>query len=304
MRRAGRAVAWALGMLMLAAGPAAPSVGVETVPERPSPGQVFRVRVQGAEPRGQVEVRLGNRSFALWPAGPEAWEGLAALDRDEAAPSRELFVVDLLPQGEQLLALGELAVEPREYGTQEIRVDESMVTLSPAAQERADRENAVIRTAFNARSAEKLWAAPFGWPTPGEVSGPYGVRRVYNGKPKSYHNGVDIAAPRGAAVTASAPGRVALVGDYFYTGHTVFVDHGLGLFTAYFHLDSAAVVEGEQVEAGTILGLVGSTGRSTGPHLHWGVYLSGLRVDPGSLLLATGASVVAGAAAAEGGAGN
>lgn len=285
MRR--KCVAWKalVGTLLLSAAASA-GVRIDAIPQRPSPGQIFRVRVAGAAPKGALELRLGPRAFSLWPDGEAGWEGFAALDRDETAPSRELFVVDVFPQGEQLLGIAEVSVEPREYGIQELKVDEAMVTLSPAAAQRAERENTVIRAVLAARSAERLWSPPFVAPTPGEVSGPFGVRRVFNGKPKNYHNGLDIAAPRGASVTASAAGRVALVGNYFYTGNTVLVDHGLGLYTAYFHMDSAAVVDGERVEAGTVLGLVGSTGRSTGPHLHWGVYLAGVRVDPLSLVAA------------------
>ncbi|MBI5015150.1 MAG: M23 family metallopeptidase [Deltaproteobacteria bacterium] len=277
-------VGQALAGVLLLTGSVAGALRIETTPSRPSPGQLFWVTVAGAATHGSLELRLGARAFALWADGRAGWEGFAVLDRDESAASREFFVVDTFPAGEQLVGVGEIGVEPRDYGSQEVKVDESMVTLSPSDQERADRENALIRSVLATRSPERLWSAAFVVPTPGEITGPFGVRRIYNGKPKGYHNGVDIAAARGAPVTASAAGRVALVGDYFYTGNTVLVDHGLGLYTAYFHMDSAAVVEGERVETGTILGLVGSTGRSTGPHLHWGVYLSGARADPGSLL--------------------
>jgi murein DD-endopeptidase MepM/ murein hydrolase activator NlpD len=287
MKGTGRVGGAVVGMLFLA-GSALGAPRIEVTPQRPSPGQLFRVRVADAVPQGSMEVRLGARSFALWPTAEGSWEGFAALDRDEAAPAREFFLVDAFPEGERLLGIAEVPVESREYGIQQLKVDEGMVTLSPADEQRAERENMVIRAALAVRSAGRLWSPPFALPVPGEISGPFGVRRVFNGKPKSYHNGVDIAAARGTPVTVSASGRVALVGDYFYTGNTVLVDHGLGLYTAYFHMDSATVVEGERVEAGTVLGLVGSTGRSTGPHLHWGVYLSGVRVDPLSLLGLTG----------------
>ncbi|MEW6487154.1 MAG: M23 family metallopeptidase, partial [Thermodesulfobacteriota bacterium] len=154
-----------------------------------------------------------------------------------------------------------------------------------------DREAVRIRAALAGRSDRRLWEGSFRVPAEGPVSSPFGVRRIYNDKPRGYHGGLDIAAPRGAPVLAGAAGRVALAGDFFYTGNTVFLDHGLGLFTAYFHLDSLAVEDGEAVAAGQLVGRVGSTGRSTGPHLHWGVYVSGLRADPLSLLRIAGRGV-------------
>jgi murein DD-endopeptidase MepM/ murein hydrolase activator NlpD len=192
--------------------------------------------------------------------------------------------MDVDPAGETLAGVHELQIRSRDYGVQNISVDESMVTLSAHNQKRVDMENATILAVLAQRSPDRLWSTPFKMPVPGDITGPFGVRRVYNGKPKGYHNGVDISAPRGTPVTAPAGGRVVLVGDYFMTGRTVVLDHGLGLHTAYFHMDSAAVVEGEVLEAGAVVGLVGSTGRSTGAHLHWGVYVSGVRGDPESML--------------------
>ena len=98
------------------------------------------------------------------------------------------------------------------------------------------------------------------------------------------HAGVDFVADRGTAVVAANSGRIALVGDYFFPGRLVIVDHGLGLYTLYFHLDTVAVTEGDRVDRGQTLGTVGATGRATGPHLHFGAQVSGARVDPAALL--------------------
>lgn len=289
----------AIALLVVASLAAAPAAGaglrVETRPASPAPAQLFQVRVEAGDrdPGTAPELRIGGRTFPLW-AGGEGWEGLAVLDRDTATGVQELSVIARAAEGERLLGTAEIAVGRRDYGVQELRVDERMVTLSPEDAERAERENRLIRSVLAAVTRERFWAGPFAVPVPGAVTGPFGVRRVFNGKPKNYHGGVDIGARRGAQVEASAAGRVALVGDYFYTGNTVFLDHGFGLYTAYFHMESVAVAEGDKVETGAVLGRVGSTGRSTGPHLHWGVYLSGLRVDPTSLVELTGAAGVGG----------
>src|SRR5439155_829519 len=100
-----------------------------------------------------------------------------------------------------------------------------------------------------------------------------GVQRIINGKPRAAHSGADYSAPRGTPVVAANAGRVALVGDYFFPGRLVALDHGLGLYTLYFHLDSVAVAEGDRVDRGQTLGTVGATGRATGPHLHFGAQL-------------------------------
>ncbi|MDF1552751.1 MAG: M23 family metallopeptidase [Deferrisomatales bacterium] len=263
---------------------------VELAPAQPAPGEVFRVTVHGVEGGDAVRATFGDREFALWQLSDTTWEGLAAVDREQAPGQASLLLSVLRQQDRQPLAALTMTVAPREYPEQHLRVQEGMVHLSPEDQERAARENRVIRKVLGRRTAERLWQTPFAMPLSGPVTSAFGVRRVYNGTPKSYHSGLDIAAPRGAPVHAAGAGTVALVGDYFYTGHTVFVDHGLGLYTAYFHLDTVAVREEQQVAAGGELGQVGSTGRSTGPHLHWGVYLSGRKADPLSLLHAFGAA--------------
>lgn len=273
-----------LGLVLAWVGGARGELRVETRPERPAPGEVFALRVSGALPGGGLEVRFGSRAFPLWRTPAGGWEGLAALDRDETSPSRDLVFVAVSEGAEIPVGVHELRVGTREYGVQEIFVDDAKVHLSPKDQERVDRENAAILAVLAVKSGERLWRPPFRLPVAGAVTGRFGVRRVYNGTPKGYHNGIDLSAPHGVPVGAAAAGRVALVGDYFMTGNTVVLDHGLGLQTAYFHMASAAVAVGDLVPAGGTVGLVGSTGRSTGPHLHWGVYLSGLRGDPESLL--------------------
>jgi murein DD-endopeptidase MepM/ murein hydrolase activator NlpD len=112
----------------------------------------------------------------------------------------------------------------------------------------------------------------------------FGARRIINGKPRMPHSGVDFGAERGTPVVASNRGRVALVGDFFFAGRLVVLDHGLGLYTLYFHLDRADVPEGAIVERGEQVGVVGATGRATGPHLHWAAQLGASRIDALALL--------------------
>src|SRR5207249_12080773 len=132
------------------------------------------------------------------------------------------------------------------------------------------------------------WSAPSralpAFPTRRSSDLGFGARRIINGKPRAAHSGADYSAPRGTPVVAANAGRVALVGDYFFPGRLVALDHGLGLYTLYFHLDSVAVAEGDRVDRGQTLGTVGASGRATGPHLHFGAQLGGARIDPAALL--------------------
>jgi murein DD-endopeptidase MepM/ murein hydrolase activator NlpD len=112
----------------------------------------------------------------------------------------------------------------------------------------------------------------------------FGHRRIFNDQPRAPHSGTDLAASTGTAVGSSNAGRVVLAKNLFFSGNAVFVDHGLGLFSVYLHLSRIDVEVGEMVAPGQIIGLVGATGRVTGPHLHWGVRVLGARIDPFSLL--------------------
>lgn len=120
----------------------------------------------------------------------------------------------------------------------------------------------------------------FSLPTQGPISSPFGLKRFFNEQPRRPHSGIDIAAPRGSNITAPADGKIILTGDFFFNGNSIFIDHGQGLITMYCHMDVLESQQGQWVEAGDVIGKVGSTGRATGPHLHWTVSLNNNRVEP------------------------
>jgi murein DD-endopeptidase MepM/ murein hydrolase activator NlpD len=159
-----------------------------------------------------------------------------------------------------------------------------MVDLDAKTLARVDRDAKKLEALFQTSRNEKLWERVFIRPVEGEISTGFGLTRIINGRRRSQHTGVDLRAEEGTSVLASNHGAVVLVDELFFSGKSVILDHGWGLYSMYFHLSEAFVKEGSLVRAGAILGRVGSTGRSTGPHLHWGIRINGARVDPLSLL--------------------
>lgn len=180
----------------------------------------------------------------------------------------------------------ELQITPAQWDIQRVNgVEQHKVTPSKSHQKEINRELSAVNRALSVHSAYAFWRDGFILPLDGRISGNFGNQRIFNGTPKSPHSGTDIAAPEGTPVKASGNGKVILSGqDYFYTGNMVILDHGAGLQTIYAHLQKAVVKSGDEVKKGDVIGFVGKTGRATGPHLHWGASLNGVRFRPHSLL--------------------
>ncbi|MBU26083.1 MAG: peptidase M23 [Gammaproteobacteria bacterium] len=169
---------------------------------------------------------------------------------------------------------------PKKYLEQRIYLENKRhVTPNSLDLDRIKKESKKQRGALDAFNG-KLDSIHMILPVEGPISGPFGKRRFFNDQPRRPHSGTDIAAPNGTPIKVAASGRVSLVGDFFFNGRLVVVDHGEGLKTMYNHMDQVDVKENQVVSQGELIGTVGSTGRSTGPHLHLGVVLNGVSVDP------------------------
>ena len=176
-------------------------------------------------------------------------------------------------------------VHSKEYAVQRITIkDQRKVEPNPKDVKRIEREAKQINAALTQWSDQPQVPLDFIKPAEGEYSSPFGLRRFFNGQPRNPHSGLDIAAPKGAPVHAPTDATVISVGDFFFNGNTVFLDHGQGLVTMYCHLDDITVQPGTRITRGTVIGHVGMTGRATGPHLHWGVSLNNVRVNPALFL--------------------
>ena len=169
----------------------------------------------------------------------------------------------------------------KRYTEQRITLqNKEMVSPNPKQMERIRAESKRQRAIYATVSAPMDLSTGFSMPLEGITTSLYGHRRFFNDQPRSPHSGLDIAAPTGTPIVAPAQARVALVDDLYYNGKSVFLDHGQGLITMYCHLSEQTVSTGELVQQDQVIGLVGATGRVTGPHLHWSVSLNGYRIDP------------------------
>ncbi len=188
-------------------------------------------------------------------------------------------------------------VLPKEYAAQHITLkDKRMVEPGPKELQRIAREQKLIVHAFHAWTELPEPPLRFDLPARGRLSSPFGLRRFFNNQPRQPHSGLDIAAATGTPIVAPASGTVIETGNYFFNGKTVFLDHGQGLVTMYNHLNQVSVKRGQRVARGQKIGEIGSTGRVTGPHLHWTVSLNNARVDPMLLLSSEALATVNGTA--------
>ena len=177
-----------------------------------------------------------------------------------------------------------IAVVRAAYPEQRLTVEGKYVNPDKAALDRHEAERARVKAALALRTPERLWALPMERPVPGDVSSLFGLRRVFNGEPRAPHRGLDLRGEAGEPVTACASGRVVLAENHYFAGNSVYIDHGMGVVSMYFHLSAMDVAPGQTVARGQAIGRVGSTGRVTGPHLNFGMAVLGDMVDPQLLL--------------------
>jgi len=249
------------------------------------PGEVVMLTIDSTRPLHEVRVSAFGRSFPCFEtADPLKWSGLVGIDLDTKPDQYVVGITGLDADGKAVTVDYPMTVTPKKFATRTLTVDERYVSPPREALARIQRESERVRTIFDAVSPERHWSGPFILPVPGRPISEFGKRSVYNGQPRSPHAGTDFAGATGTPVKAPSAGRVVLATHLYYSGNTIILDHGRGLYSYFGHLSAFLAHEGDTVAAGDVVGRVGATGLVTGPHVHWSVRLVGTRVDPLSLV--------------------
>lgn len=249
-------------------------------------GQVLVITVPNLRDATSVKGRFLGRTVTLFPSpspGEAGYIGLLGIDLQDEPGAHELTIDAQL--GEQMRHFTyQVFVAKEKFAVEHLTLPKDKVDLDEKAAARWKAEQEQVRKALAEESAMRLWQAGFIEPVHGKRTGIFGSVRIMNGQARNPHNGEDIGAPLGTAVMASNDGVVRLTVDHIFSGRGVYLDHGLGLYSMYFHLSDVLVKEGDLIKAGQVIGKVGATGRATGPHLHWGMKANGARVNPYALL--------------------
>ena len=265
------------------------SLNISAAARAIQPGEVVVLTITTSRPVAALHVRAFERE--LWPFAENSttWRVLVGIDLE--VPSGKYSVAITAGEGvAQSRAAHVLLVQPKTFQTRKLTVDPAFVNPPADVQPRIQSEAARLARVWGSPSKSRFWNGQFVRPVGEAANSAFGSRSVFNGQARNPHSGADFASPAGTPVRSPNAGRVALAGDLYFTGNTVVLDHGLGLFSLFAHLESIDVREGDSVVAGQFLGNVGATGRVTGPHLHWTVRLNDARVDPLALLSVLGAS--------------
>jgi murein DD-endopeptidase MepM/ murein hydrolase activator NlpD len=257
-------------------------------------GNLILAQIQSKKALREVTGRWIDRNVYFWavkagPAGParstaprvDRREALLGVDLEKPPGRYELSVTATAEDGNTAECSAKLVVTSGKFAMEKLTVAKQFVEPNEQQASRAVAEQKKLRELFDNVTPEKLWQGPFRFPLTGATKGTnFGKRRILNGQPRSPHTGADFPAPTGTPIHATQSGRVVLAEELYFSGNTVIVDHGLGVYSLYGHLSATDVAVGDDVKAGTILGKVGATGRVTGPHLHWGITVNKARVNP------------------------
>jgi murein DD-endopeptidase MepM/ murein hydrolase activator NlpD len=251
------------------------------VPEGPwSPGDIVLVTASSRHPIQQLQASFANQKISFFPDSKrQQWNALVGIDM-QTKPGRHIIRGTVGYQDHTSATFEEsLETLPREFPEERVEVDEEYVTPSAENIKRAEAETRRLEALWKTSSPAILWQGNFVQPVTGKVTSPFGAKRLLNDKPGSPHTGVDLDASAGAPVKAANAGQVVVADELFFSGNTVVIDHGLGLYTIYAHGSKLVIKEGQSVKKGQVIARVGSTGRTTGAHLHWGCRLHGARVN-------------------------
>lgn len=275
--------------LTLPGHPDSGSVTIERFARSLQPGEVIRLTFKSPRPLVHLEARVFDRWFTGYSDSTRmVWNVLLGVDLDTGPGGQDVKLSGNWEGGGEFSRVYRLVIKDKDFPTRRLTLDAKYVNPPPETLERIREEAHTTRKIFATASGTRLWSGPFVAPVSGPPNSSFGKRSILNGQLRSPHSGTDFSGATGTPVKAPNSGRVVLVRNLYYSGNTVILDHGLGLYSYFAHLSKALVDEGQMLEQGDILGGIGATGRVTGPHLHWAVRLKQTRVDPLSLVAVAG----------------
>lgn len=245
-------------------------------------GGIAEIRVSGEDVR-TLKGYFRDQEISFF-AEQDSFAALFGVDLEEKPGPLRIVIRGWSSSGEKNEKPVVLRVRKKTFPQEKISVPAVFDRIDEAARRRIEREQGRLDRLWAISTPQRLWEGDFLAPVSGGITSPFGLRRVVNGSPRSPHGGVDLKAPLGAEILAANHGRVVLREEFFFSGKSIVLDHGIGLYTMYFHLTDFNVEKDSQVRKGDLIGWAGMTGRVTGPHLHWGVRLNGARVDPFEVL--------------------
>jgi murein DD-endopeptidase MepM/ murein hydrolase activator NlpD len=251
------------------------------------PGEVVLLTAVPSRPLAELRGEAFGRGVGFWQTGKEgSWQGLAGIPLDSKPGPQRITLYGTGRDGGETTASVVLQIVPARFRTRRLTVDDRFLNPPEEMADRIRREAETLREIFDRVRPGRLWDGTFSMPVPGPATSAFGRLSVINGTPQGRHQGADFRAETGTPVRAPQSGEVGLADDLYYSGGTVIVDHGEGLYSLVAHLSRIAVKVGDRVERRAVLGESGATGRVTAPHLHWAVRLQGVAVDPLSLAAA------------------
>lgn len=254
--------------------PAAEAFEARVLPDDINPGDAFLVRITGAGPTEVPEAAYDEKQVYLGSCGEGCFIGIGAVDLETKPGVHKVRVGTATGKAEL-----RFSVKSVKFPSLHLTLPEEKVTLGPEDMKRAEAEAEKLKVIWQT-STERLWQGSFSMPLENDISTVFGAKRIINKKKISVHRGADIKGKEGEAIRASNRGRVILAEELFFGGNTIILDHGHGIFTVYMHLSSFNVKAEDIIPKGNIIGFVGQTGRSKGPHLHFGVKVMGINTNP------------------------
>jgi murein DD-endopeptidase MepM/ murein hydrolase activator NlpD len=251
------------------------------------PGEALLVTIPTPPKATDVRVQAFGREIRAFQIDAVTWQAVVGIDLDDK-PGDVTIEARARVDDTRIIAKTTLTVRPHEFPTRRLTVDEQYVNPPEATMERIAKEQKELEAIWADSAQTRLWSGAFERPVPQENNSAFGSRSVFNDQPRSPHSGADFLSPAGTPIHAPNAGRIVLAKELYFTGNTVIIDHGLGMFSLMAHLSAIDVHEHDTVKTGQLLGAVGATGRVTGAHLHWAIRINGARVDPMSVLTVLG----------------